>query len=190
MPLLDRLKERVETDMSDAELQALLDAALAEIEARYGPNAQITVHLGDERELRAHRRFLDLTRPADTALAITIAEIEPGDTGDAANETTLAADDYRVLHRGRTLERLVDGANGRMFWAPLVRVAYTPVSDQKQRDEVAIKLAQLDLTYRGLDKQEGAGDWSRSGSVTPDAFTRERDVLLATLAPRRGLLMA
>jgi hypothetical protein len=190
MALLDRVRERVETDLSDGELQAMIDAAAAEIEARHGPVAGITVHLGDDRDLAGHRRFLHPARPVDAAKAVTVVEIEPADTGDAANETQLAADDFRLLHGGRVIERLIDGTNGRLYWAPLVRLAYTPVSDQKQRDEVAIKLVQLDLTYRGLDKSERAGDWQRAGSVTADAFTDERDALLASLAPRRNMVMA
>src|SRR3546814_9048185 len=104
--------------------------------------------------------------------------------------TELTADDYRILHGGRTLERLVGGTNGATRWAPLVEVTYTPVSDAAKREEVVIKMVALDLTYRGLDKQESVGDYSRSGSVTSDAYTRERDALLQQLAPRPGLMMA
>ena len=184
MVALARVKERIETDLSDAELQAMIDKVNAEIEARFGPNAEITVHLDGDRELAGDRRFLSLTRPADQAQTITVVEI------DGTTETTLAADDFRVLHRGRTLERRVGGTNGRLTWQRLVKVTYTPVSDARQRDEVTIKLVQLDITYRGLDKQEGAGDFSRSGSVTADAYPRERDALLAQLAPRRGMVLA
>src|SRR3546814_7725086 len=78
--------------------------------------------------------------------------------------TELTADDYRILHGGRTLERLVGGTNGATRWAPLVEVTYTPVSDAAKREEVVIKMVALDLTYRGLDKQESVGDYSRSRS--------------------------
>lgn len=190
MALIDRVKARIETDLGDGELQSMIDAAAADIVARYGPLAEITVYLGDDRDLAARRRFVHPLRPVDADEEIVVVEIEPANAGAAANETTLQPDDYRLLHGGRVIERLVDGTNGRLFWAPMVRLTYTPVSDQAQRDEVTIKLVQLDLSYRGLDKSERAGDWARGGATDPDAVTRERDALLASLAPRRNLTMA
>ena len=185
MALLDRVKERIETDLSDGELQAMIDEAVAEIERRFGPNAQITVHLGEDRTLAADRRFLTLARPLDTGQAATAVEIEPPGAGDAGARTTLDAADWRVLHGGRTIERLSDGPNGRRFWAPLVELTYTPVSDALQRDEVAIQVAQLEIQARGLDS-ERAGDWQ---AAYPD-LAQKRETLIAGLAPRRGLGMA
>jgi hypothetical protein len=185
MALIDRLKERIETDLSDAELQAMIDEVAAEIEARFGANAAITVEIDQDPELGPYRRVLSLTRPIDIAQAIAVTEIEPADSGDAANETLLAADDYRVLDGGRTIQRLVDGSNGRTWWAPLVEVTYTPVSDTRQRDEVTIRVAQIEIQYRGLTS-ERAGDWQ---AVYPDAAA-EREKLIAALSPRRGLVMA
>ena len=183
MALLDRVKLRIETDLTDAELTSMIDEVVAEIDARFGIVGAITVFLDGDRALDGDRKFLALDRP-DGGGTITITEI------DGTDETTMAADDFRILHGGRTLERLIDGTNGRDFWERLVKVAYTPVSDQKQRDEVVIKMVQLDVTYRGLDKQEKAGDFQRGGSVTPDAYTRERETLFGQLVSRRGLQMA
>jgi hypothetical protein len=185
MALIDRVKARIETDLDDAEVQAMIDGIVTEIERRYGPNGPITEHRGDERELLSHRRFIDVVRPIDTGAAIELVEIEPPNTGAAGNETTLAANDYRVLHGGRTVERLVDGTNGRMYWAPLVRITYTPLSDAAQREEAVIRLMQLAINDRGL-ASERAGDWAasyRDGGV-------EAEKILASLAPKRGLLMA
>lgn len=179
MALIDRVKARVETDLSDAELQAMIDAVVAEIEARFGVNAAITVHLEGGAE------FLALARPLDAAQAITAVEIEPRSEGAAASQTTLAANDYRVLHGGRTLERLVDGTNGRSQWAPLVKITYTPVSDAKQREEVVIQVVQIEIQACGLTS-ERAGDWQ---ATYPD-LASEREKLIATLALRRGLAMA
>src|SRR3546814_19595823 len=96
--------------------------------------------------------------------------------------TELTADDYRILHGGRTLERLVGGTNGATRWAPLVEVTYTPVSAAAKREEVVIKMVALDLTYRGLAKQESVGDYSRPGSVPSAAYTPARDPLPQRLA--------
>jgi hypothetical protein len=179
MAILDRVKERIETDLSDSELDAMITAVQAEIDRRFGAVGAITVHLDGDRDLYGDHRFLTLWRALDGSQTVTVVEI------DGTDETTLAADDYRVLHGGRTLERLVDGTNGRKRWQRLVRVAYTPVSDQPQRDEVTIKLVQLDVEYRGLSG-ERAGDWQAS---YPDAAA-EREKLLASLAPRPRLAMA
>lgn len=179
MPLLDRVKDRIETDLSDLELQSMIDEVVAEIERRFGVNAATTV------ELDGGASVLTLSRPIDTGQPVTIVETDPANTGDAANETALSADDYRVRDGGRTLERLIDGTNGRSRWAPLVRIAYTPVSDARQREEVVIKIVHIDAQHRGVNS-ERAGDWQAS---YPDAAA-EREKLINSLAPRGGLMMA
>jgi len=184
MTLLDRVKERVETDLSDAELQAMIDQVEDEIDVRFGPAGATS------RQLDGDRRFLSLLDRADVSKPITVVEVAARELGDAANETTLSADDYRVLHDGRTFERLADGTNGRLLWAPLVKLTYTPASKARQRDEVIIKVVQLDLSYRGLDKQASNGDVSSGGNMAADAYTSERDALLDQLSPRPGLVLA
>jgi len=161
MALIDRVKERTGTDLSDTELQAMIDAVTAEIDARLGPAGAITVEFGNPADgWTRDRSTLRLARPMDTAQAVTVVEIEPGWSGDAANETTLAADDWRALHGGRTLQRLFDGTNGRRHWAPLVRVTYTPVGVAGLRDEAVIRLMAIDVSDRGALKSEKAGDYS------------------------------
>ncbi len=184
MSLLFRLKGRVETDLTDLELQTMIDTEVAEIEDRFGVIASITV-LEDGR-----RHFINVHRRIDTAVTPVIVEIDPANTGAAANRTTIAADDYRITNGGRTIERMIDGTNGRDLWAPLVEFTYTPVSDQDRRDETTIKLVHLSITYQGLNKQESVGDHSRMGSVTANAFDKEREILINRLQPRGRLVMA
>lgn len=188
MPLLDRVKERTGSDLSDAELQAMIDAVTAELAARLGPVGPITIELGDLSDPDSRfRRTLKLARPIDAAEPATIIEVEPGNTGDAGNEIELAANDYGVRHGGRTLARLVDGPNGREYWAPLVKVTYTPLADQAARDEATIKLIALDLSYRGLLRSERAGDYQFTLSGDPAA---DREKIFDGLAPRSGMVMA
>jgi hypothetical protein len=188
MPLLDRVKERTGTDLSDAELQAMINAIAAELAARLGPVGPVTIESGDPTDPDSRfRRTLRLARPIDTGATLTIVEIDPGNTGAAGDEIALAAGDYRVLHGGRTLQRTTSGPNGRAYWAPLVRVTYTPVSDQAVRDEATIKLIQLDLSYRGGLKSERAGDYSFTLSGDPVA---DREAILASLAPKGAMVMA
>lgn len=184
MTLLDRVKERTGTDLSDAELNAMIDGIAAEIAVLYGPAAgAINVVVGDPTDRERWRQTLTPARPIDSAAAVTIVEIDPSDSGLAAAETVLDATDYRVLHGGRTLQRLTSGAHGQSFWAPLVDLTYTPLDlvPAAAREEVTIKLIQLDLSYRGLIKSERAGDYQWAGSVSSDSYATEREKLLASL---------
>ena len=179
MALIDRVKERIETDLSDAELQLMIDEVTAEIERRYGAIAQMTV----SRE--GGGGFIVLRLPIDEALAIAVVEFDPRNEAGADAQLTLAADDYRIRNGGLTLERLIDGTNGRERWAPLVEVTYTPQSDQAQRDEVTIQVVQLEIADMGL-AAEKAGDWSATHRNT----AAERERLIAGLDKRGGLVMA
>jgi hypothetical protein len=186
--LLDRAKLRLQTDLPDAELLDMIDAIAAELDARFGVAGAITAELGDPADpVNRLRTSLRLLRPADTALPIAVTEIDPGNTGNPADEVLLAAGDFRVLHGGRTLQRLTGGPNSRTHWAPLVRVAYTPIGLAAARAEVTIKLLALDLSYRGALRSERAGDYqfTLSGDMAAD-----REAILKTLQDRGGMVMA
>lgn len=188
MSLLDRVKTRTGSDLSDAELQAMIDAITAEIDARFGPSGETTVELGDVTDpVTRGSRTLRLLRPADTSQTITITERSPSNTGQASDETVLASGDYRVLHGGRTLQRLSLGPNPAMFWAPLVSVTYTPIVNTAEREEAVIKLIQLDLSYRGGLRSEKAGDYAFTLSGDP---MKDREAILQTLQDRRGMVMS
>ncbi|MFA6219596.1 MAG: hypothetical protein WC692_07425 [Erythrobacter sp.] len=188
MLLLDRVRLRVSTDLPDSELTAMIDAITAELDARFGLTGAIAIELGDPADpANRLRTSLRLLRAADPAQPITITEIDPGNTGNAADETVLTSADFRLLHGGRTLQRLTGGTNGRSHWAPLVRVLYTPIGMAAARDEVTIKLIALDLSYRGALRSERAGDYqiTLSGDMAAD-----REAILQTLEDRRGMVMA
>jgi len=188
MALLDRVKERTGSDLSDAELQSMIDAITEEIGARFGPAGETSVDIGDPVNPTSGRmRNLRLLRPVDTAQPITIIERNPANTGASEDETTLAAGDYRILHGGRTLQRLSLGPNGAQFWAPMVNVTYTPIVPTAQRDEVTIKLIQLDLSYRGGLKSEKAGDYAFTLSGDPIA---DREKIMQALEDRRGMVIS
>ena len=188
MSLLDRVKERTGSDLSDGELQAMIDAITAELAARFGPTGEQTVKIGDlDDPQSSSMRLLRVVWPIDTAQAITIVERNPGNSGVAGDRTTLEADDFEVVNDGRTLLRLTGGPNGARYWAPLVEVTYTPKANAAEREEVTIKLIQLDLSYRGGLKSERAGDYAftLSGDIAAD-----REAILQTLVDRRGMVMA
>ncbi|WP_034157920.1 hypothetical protein [Sphingomonas sp. ERG5] len=187
MALIDRVKERTGSDLSDVELQAMIVGIAAELDARLGPAGPQTIELGDPTDPDSRfRRTLKLNTPIDVSAALAIVETDPSNSGDDANDTILAPGDYRVMHGGRTLQRLVGGPNGRDHWAPLVRVTFTPIGDagdQAARDEATIKLIQLDLSYRGALKSEKAGDYQFTLSGDPVA---DREGIFASLTAKRG----
>ena len=188
MALLDRVKERTGSDLSDSELEAMITAITADMDARFGPAGPVTVELGDPGDPASRTmRSLRLARALDPDLAVTVVEGDPGDSGDPAAAITLGAYDYRVLHGGRTLQRLTTGPNGRSFWAPLVTVSYTPLGEQAARDEALIKLIQLDLSFRGGLKSERAGDYQ---FTLADDVAAQREAIFESLAQRRGMVMA
>jgi hypothetical protein len=171
--LLERVKERVETDLSDPELQRMIDEALIEIIQRYGPHADSTKPI----TVLLPGGFPSLfpLRPVDETNTVEIVE------SIGTTETTLASNDYRAWHGGRRLERLATGNNPAARWGDSVRITYTPANDGNQREEVAIKLVDLSLSYRGLIKGDRVGDTTES--LTSESFVRERDALLASLSP-------
>ncbi|ALJ14262.1 head-tail connector protein [Sphingopyxis macrogoltabida] len=188
MSLLDRVKERSGSDLSDDELEAIILAIAAELDARLGPVGPVTVHLGDPAD--PNSRFYHSLRvtPPIGAGDVTIVELDPGNSGDPGAETILLQGDYRVLHDGRTIQRLTSGPNGRTYWAPLVRITYTPAgASQPARDEALIKIAMIDLSYRGGLKSERAGDYSFTLSGDPVA---DREAVFAGLVPASGFLLA
>lgn len=188
MALLDRVKTRSGSDLPDEELQAMLDGILDDMDVRFGPAGPITVSLGDITDPSSRNLIsLRLARPLDEAQPVTMIEVDPGNSGDASAQQELVASDYRVLHGGRTLLWLSSGPNARLFWAPLVIVTYTPKGEQGARDEAAIKLMMLDLSYRGGLKSERAGDYQFTLSGDPVA---DREAIFASLDQRRGMLMA
>lgn len=183
MPLIDRVKERIETDLSDAELQRLIDEANQEVIDRHGAHANsaapITVALEGDREA------LSLARPIDSAQTVTITEYVANPPTGVETATVLAASDWRSWHGGRTLQRLASGTNSRTRWGTRVSITYTPKNDGNQRDEVIIKLVQLTIEFEGVSERTVGDTRQRHAD-----FQTERERLLRSLEPRKGLLIA
>lgn len=180
MAILDQVRARVETDLLDPDLVALITDAQNEIRSRFGPDRSedplvVTVDGGEI--------LVDLQRPLDEAEDFAVVEYV-GSAFSGGTTTTLDPSDFRVLHRGRILQRLGTGPNSRTYWGDRVTITYQPVDDQAQRDEVVIKLVKLALEYEGLATLR-AGDVS----AQPLDYRRERERLLSTLAPRPGLTL-
>ena len=178
MSLLERIRERCEGGHSDAELQAVLDAVAEEVARRHGSlNAQkVWQGAGGGRRLK-----LDPPVNPDQPLIVT----EYREVAHGSGEMVLEADDFRLTHEGRILERLADGTNKAAWWAEHVTVIYTPLNASLARDEVILKVAMLDLGFSPV-ASERAGDWSE----TQGDVEARREMLLASLGGSNGLGMA
>lgn len=194
------IRGRYETDLEDGELTALIADAEGEIRRRYGPDrstAEPPVPVTTT--VTGGGRTLDFPRAIDTVEEV----VELTDSGfvSAGGEVTLAATDYELANGGQTLKRLGSGDNPPSLypsdrgarWGREVRVSYMPVDDQAQRDEVVIKLVALSMEYdpvasrRVGDTAEVHTAGAASGGLI---YEDEREKLLASLSPRRGLLLA
>lgn len=177
MALRDRVKERIETDLSVGELDSLIAEAQSAIRDRWGPDR------GDEPitvSLKGGGRIIDLSRPADVEEDVVVTEYSTYTDFIIGGEgTVLEVEDYSIRNGGRTLDRVS------CRWGSTVELAYTPVDDQAQRDEVAIKLVKLSIEYAAASKVT-------VGDVSTDHvdYEAEREKLLGSLSPRKGLLLA
>lgn len=158
MALLDRLKLRYETDLTDAELQLVIDEANAEVIRRYGPHSDAANPITETIVVEEPAQHVYPSRPVSTVSSVTEYT---GSSVGTETTTILAADDYRLLYGGRALRRLSSGANARAHWGHRVDLKYVPENDGNQRQEVILKLSMLSLQYRGV-QQEKAGDYSAS----------------------------
>jgi hypothetical protein len=141
MALIDRLKERIQTDLSNAELQFIIDEAVADITDYAGPPRNTSAPLVVQRV--GNRSLVTLPRTLDTAVATPAPVVE--EAWDLTSSwAALTTSQYEVAFNGNALRRI--GLN----FANWVRVTYVPVDDQAMRDEVTLRLAILSIRYRGL----------------------------------------
>lgn len=149
------LKEHVETDLSDAAIQRLIDSAEEEIVAKFGAKDS-AIEVFNEVSL-SHVVFLP--RRASSITSVSEDVIVGGDI----TTTDLEADDYRLELGGRALRRLSSGSNPRSRWGDQITVTYVPESDANRRLDVTIDLVKLAIQYKGLDSEK-VGDYSATMS--------------------------
>ena len=166
------IKAHVETDLTDAALQELIDAAEQDIDTAHGALATQTDELLGKKSLN-----LWPTRPITTVTSITETV--------GATDTVLSADDYKLLHGGRQIERLSTGTNPRIEWGDRVKIVYAPEDETARRKGILVKLVKFDLAYNGL-ASEKVGDYS-SQSIS-QITTDERARILSGLARFGGFV--
>lgn len=135
------VRAHVESDISDAALTQVIEAADAEIIRRLGPVATQTEVLsgGD--------RFLHLAR---AATAITSASERWTVDGVGITTQAILADDYRLVSDGRRLERLFTGTYPASDWQGEVTLVYVPEDTTAERKLLLVNLVKIDLAVSGL----------------------------------------
>lgn len=183
MALLDRVRERIESDLSDGELTRLTEEALQEIVDRWGPNSDPLDPITVTVEVTPRQRFVDLFRPIDTDELVVVTETMGGWWWTPPPPATLGSTDYIVHNDGRTLERVSGGTHPSYYWGRRISVTYTPQNDGNQRQEVAIKLVMLALQFDAT-MSNGIGDYRKTNMD----YVATREQLIRSLQPRKGLL--
>lgn len=171
-----QIRPYITTGLTDPELQVIVNAAYAEIVRSIGPvGARVDL-------LNGGYHTIALGRPTASIGGVTETI--------GSTTTTLVADDYRLHPDGYTLERLSTGTHPRWQWWGVVEVTSTPTDDAAIRDDVAIELCKLALSYNpGLTSQT-IGTWTEQyadNSVWNSI--EERDAILSRLNPAPGLVV-
>lgn len=162
-------KNRIETDLPDDTIQLIIDSETEAMERHAGGATE--TELQDGRGLR----FLVLKRKAASITSIDERRFYTSDS-----ETTLNADDYRLLG-GFKLFRLNSGTNPFNDWGEETTIVYVPEMDVNLRDRVVLDLVQLSIEFNAY-QAEKAGDWSGNQG---DYEERRDSVLMQLREPRR-----
>ncbi len=146
---LIELKTFVETDLADAALQVVLDAAEEDLTKAVGPEGGMI----EDRQMEGQADFWT-ERPVGRVTSAT-------ETDDAGTVVTLAASDYR-LHPSKTrVTRISTGTNPASGWTGRVTLNYVP-ADLAARNRAIVQLVELDLAFRPGARSENLGDFSRA----------------------------
>jgi hypothetical protein len=150
----------INTSLSDANLQVVIDRVEAEFTARIGEpqndanSVTITKTLPGEGE--------NIFLPSEIGSVVSIVEIEDGTT-----ETTLVSTDYRVWGCG-VIERMPEGTH----WEDQVRVTYKPTDDRLRRAGAIIDVVRLDLNRTAMNSESIAGEYAYTAPQNWEAVRR------------------
>ncbi len=166
------MKVYIETDLTDAALDRLIDAADQEIVQSHGEHASVgtvtELHIGGDAAI-----FLNRPPATITSVTETVSEVD----------TVLSTDDFREWYGSRVLQRLDDGTNPQTFWGERVSVVYTPISDDPRRIQATIDLTRLGVEFNALRTQR-AGDYSQTALTD---YTKERSQIVNSLGRSRWM---
>lgn len=168
-----RLRGFVTSALSDADLQLLLNAAIADVARALGP-------LAVRERLGARGDMLLLSRPAASVTSIV--------EDDRSAALTLATDDYELSDTGQVLYRLRNGTHPAQWWRGRVDVRYVRVDDTAARIRAYVALVELDLNHKPGLAAQAIGTWSEQyTSNSAFNYELERASILASLDEPGGI---
>ena len=142
-----QLREHIETDLGDGAIDRIANAAEKMIDREIGAVGAITQIFNEWGYPRGRDRVLFTTLPIGSITSIKERD-DPDDT-----QLTLSADDFRQ-EGNRSLIRLRDGTNPRLFWAQHTEIIYALAAETEIRELVQINLVKLNLMYSGARKEK------------------------------------
>lgn len=146
---VEDVREFVGTNLSEAAVQRLLDAAYRDVYERVGTTDELT------EQIRAGSGpLLMLSQAASEITSVT------EDLRGTAQE--LDPDDYALRPSGSLLERLDSGPYPSRRWRGLVEVVYTMTITDADRDRVVIELVKFDATFQPGLASQSSDSWSES----------------------------
>ena len=141
---LEQVRSIVETDLSDAALEIIVDAADADILSLYGPHSGPISEIVQGGALRLFPR----------QTIETLTSVSEWGYGKAESEAvSVGSDAYQVRFEGRGVECL------QRYWAYNVKLTYTPVDQRAERRAVLVDMVKVDVVYEGL-RSSRTGDSS------------------------------
>lgn len=169
---LSDVRARVETDLDDATVQRILDAAVEDVNRHAGDVASQTetFRAWGAPEISLRRRALDITEVTEIAHR-------------HSDPVVLSPNDFRRSGDYR-LARSLNGDNPASCWGFEVVVDYVPEVDPELRDRVTLDLIQIDVEFRALES-EGVGDWDGSYGD----YEERRKAVLAQVREGRSPLL-
>jgi hypothetical protein len=166
-------RDRVNSDVGDDAIQALLDAAEESILARYPAGSGTEVHDGGQSYIFLRHRATSIT---------TITETVSG------TDTELDDSDFRLRDDGVSVLRLSTGLNPPIAWGRASPTWGSPVTVEYEMEDYDAELARVQVALVELDlnampglTSETIGAWSeQANSGIP--YATEREAILASLA--------
>lgn len=137
------VKALINTSLSDANLQAVIDRVEAQVSERVGEPQTDAYATTITKTLRGEGTYLFM--PTEIYSVVSVTE----------DTNALTSDEYQTW-AGGVIERLPSESN----WGDRVVVVYKPVDDRKKRTQVIIDLVRLVLERTALKHESIGGEYA------------------------------
>lgn len=147
-----QVKALINTTLSDANLQTVIDRVEAQITEKIGAPQTDAMDVQVVRTVRGEGS--NLFMPTEIHSVVSIVE----------DDTALDDDEYQVWHGG-VIERFTLGS----YWGDRCVVTYKPADDRLKRAQVIIDLVRLVLERTAMKSESIAGEYSFTAPDNWDA---------------------